>query len=299
MHASIKLIDFSDINQNFKFSLTKHYLLLSGCEDAGILAAFDDAISDGVDIISASFGYAFPTNFTNDTIAIGSFHAMAKGILTVQSAGNSGPSPGFVSSTAPWIFTVAASTIDRQIIDKVVLGDGKTLMGYSVNSFESNVRKAPIPLHNGGSKKCPEADAEICLCLDSDTVKGKIVICPHDSGQIDAYKAGAVGVITKHIPEDNVSQVSVLPSLGLYSKDYELVVSYARSTQNPEAEILKSESVEDKTAPRVARFSSRGPNRIVPEILKPDITAPGVDILAAFSPLSPPSGIYVLITKTS
>jgi hypothetical protein len=73
----------------------------------------------------------------------------------------------------------------------------------------------------------------------------------------------------------------------LDSKDFDLVQSYTYSTKYPVAEILKSDVVQDTTAPKIASFSSRGPNPIVPEIMKPDISAPGIDILAAFSPIAP------------
>lgn len=42
-----------------------------------------------------------------------------------------------------------------------------------------------------------------------------------------------------------------------------------------------------KTAPQVAYFSSRGPSRITPGILKPDELAPGVHILASWVPNRP------------
>ncbi|KAL6280246.1 hypothetical protein ACE6H2_017127 [Prunus campanulata] len=102
----------------------------SGCASADILAAFDDAIADGVDIISTSLGFPFPLEYLEDPIAIGSFHAMKYGILTSSSAGNSGPFPATVSNYAPWILTVAASTIDRRFVAKAVLGNGEI---YSVS----------------------------------------------------------------------------------------------------------------------------------------------------------------------
>lgn len=96
-----------------------------GCATADILAAFDDAIADGVDILSVSLGSPWPFPYMEDPIAIGSFHAMRYGILTSNSAGNSGPYPYSVSNFAPWTLTVAASTIDRKFIASVVLGNGK------------------------------------------------------------------------------------------------------------------------------------------------------------------------------
>ena len=98
----------------------------AGCSSEYILSAFDDAIADGVDVISASLGGDTAYMYEKDPIAIGAFHAMAKGILTVQSAGNNGPNP--TVSVAPWILTVAASTTNRRIVTKVVLGNGKTLV---------------------------------------------------------------------------------------------------------------------------------------------------------------------------
>ncbi|PKI44380.1 hypothetical protein CRG98_035239 [Punica granatum] len=97
------------------------------CEGAGILAAFDDAIADGVDIITVSLGGQFPTPFDVDSIAIGSFHAMSNGILVTHSAGNSGPDRQTVASVAPWVLTVAANTIDRKFISKLELNDGTVL----------------------------------------------------------------------------------------------------------------------------------------------------------------------------
>lgn len=99
------------------------------------MAAFDDAIDDGVNVITISFGYGFVTSFDEDPFTIGAFHAMKKGILTIQPAGNEGPQIAIVSCVAPWILTVAASTIDRHIIDKVVLANGKTLIGNSIKTF--------------------------------------------------------------------------------------------------------------------------------------------------------------------
>lgn len=97
------------------------------CFDTDILAAFDDAIADGVDIISISISYPAAVDIKFDTIAIGAFHAMQKGILTVQSAGNDGPKPGSTASVVPWVFSVGASTIDRLFIDKVALGNGHVI----------------------------------------------------------------------------------------------------------------------------------------------------------------------------
>lgn len=92
------------------------------CFDADILAGFEAAIADGVDVLSVSLG-GDPSDFGQDSIAIGSFHAVQNGITVVCSAGNSGPAPGTVSNVAPWIITVGASTADRLYTNYVAIGD--------------------------------------------------------------------------------------------------------------------------------------------------------------------------------
>ncbi|MED6114896.1 hypothetical protein PIB30_084987 [Stylosanthes scabra] len=258
-----------------------------GCAGASILAAYDDAIADGVDIISISVGYKFAVRLEIDPNAIGSFHAMAKGILVSQSAGNSGALPSSVASIAPWLISVAANTIDRRIVDKVVLGNGKVFIGNTINPFESNRRKIPIALSNGNSGDCPKEYADRCLCLDKKLVNGKIVLCDQYSDDVLKVSGAAGGVV--NVDTGNVGYVSLLPFAPLLPQDYELIKSYRNSTKDPRAEILKSESARDRNAPKVAIFSGRGPNYLIPEILKPDISAPGVDILAAYSPISTPT----------
>ncbi|KAI9196412.1 hypothetical protein LWI28_023716 [Acer negundo] len=124
-------------------------------------------------------------------------------------------------------------------------------------------------------------------CLDSSKVKGKIVMCDDVFGFDVAREAGAAGSIMKNRPSDEIPPTVSLPASALFSKEYNAVLSYKNSTKNPLAEILKSETIKDSAAPIVTRFSSRGPNVIVPEILKPDISAPGLNILAAYSAIAP------------
>lgn len=96
----------------------------SGCYDADILAAFDDAIKDGVDILSISLGPESPQGeYFNDAISVGSFHATSHGILVVSSVGNEGSS-GSATNLAPWMMTVSASSTDRDFTSDIVLGDG-------------------------------------------------------------------------------------------------------------------------------------------------------------------------------
>ncbi|GJX66490.1 cucumisin, partial [Tanacetum coccineum] len=96
------------------------------CSDADILAAFDDAIADGVNIISLSVGGSDPVSYFDDPIAIGAFHAMKNNILTSNSAGNDGPFHGSITSLSPWLLSVAANSIDRKFLTQIVLGNKMT-----------------------------------------------------------------------------------------------------------------------------------------------------------------------------
>ncbi|KAK2989765.1 hypothetical protein RJ640_012705 [Escallonia rubra] len=168
-----------------------------GCLENDILAAFDDAIADGVDIITISVGGNAAGELFSDSIALGSFHAMERGILTVNSAGNNGFQAGSVSSVAPCMLTVAASTIDRRVVDKVVLGNEETFLGNAVNPFMLNGEKYPLAYGKDVTSSCDESNAGLCIeeCLDKDLVKGKIVLCHNNHGMVTANKAGAPGSI--------------------------------------------------------------------------------------------------------
>lgn len=101
------------------------------CSAADILKAFDEAIHDGVDVLSLSIGSSSPL-FSDvderDGIATGSFHAVARGITVVCAAANDGPSAQTVTNTAPWVITVAASTMDRAFPTSITIGNNKTFL---------------------------------------------------------------------------------------------------------------------------------------------------------------------------
>ncbi|KAG8052598.1 hypothetical protein GUJ93_ZPchr0001g31970 [Zizania palustris] len=99
---------------------------LGGCASSTVLKAIDDAVADGVDVVSISIGMssAFQSDFITDPIVLGAFHAHQKGVLVVYSGGNDGPNPYTVVNSAPWILTVSASSIDRTFQSSIVLGNG-------------------------------------------------------------------------------------------------------------------------------------------------------------------------------
>ncbi|KAK4423636.1 Subtilisin-like protease SBT4.4 [Sesamum alatum] len=265
-----------------------------GCESVDLLSAFDDAVADGVDIISLSLGGGI-LDIKDDVVAIGALHAMQKGILTVNAAGNSGRGRGRNSSTAsvaPWLFSVAASTTDRQIVTKVALGNGATIIGKGVNSFKPKSTKFALIHGKNATSTCTRKEAKSCEdgCLNSRLVKGKILICEDANRQRQAMDAGAYGVI--EMADDEFSSVTAMPASEISPQNIRQIQDYAKNSTMPVANILTSESTKQSNAPIVARFSSRGPNLLIPEIMKPDVTAPGVEILAAYSPKESPSNYH-------
>ncbi|XP_020236057.1 CO(2)-response secreted protease [Cajanus cajan] len=269
------------------------------CDGSAILAAFDDAIADGVDVLSLSLGGLpeTPAELINDTVAIGAFHAVERGIVVVCAAGNDGPSPYSVVNDAPWILTVAASTIDRDLQSDVVLGDNTIIKGRAIN-FSPLSNSPKYPIIYGESAKANStniADARQCHedSLDGNKVKGKIVVCDgKDDGyvsntytKIDSVKAlGGIGLV--HISEEDGAvafNYVDYPATVITFKDGARLLQYINSTNNPVATVLPTIIVPDyKPAPMVVRFSSRGPSSLSSNILKPDIAAPGVNILAAW-----------------
>ncbi|GMH15747.1 hypothetical protein Nepgr_017588 [Nepenthes gracilis] len=270
------------------------------CFSADILEAFDVAIHDGVDVISMSLGGS-PSEYFEDGMSIGAFHAVRNGILVVCSAGNDGPDPGTVSNISPWMFTVGASTMDREFEAFVQLANGKIFKGKSMSPpmpearFYSLISAAQAKAANASAK-----DALLCKpgTLDPKKVEGKIMAClrgenPRMEKSMVAYRAGAIAMILcndEADANDLNADPHILPASHVSYHDGAEVFAYINSTIDPVGFITEPYAVlGTRPAPFMASFSSRGPNIITPEILKPDITAPGVDVIAAYSGAVSPS----------
>ncbi|XP_030534543.1 CO(2)-response secreted protease-like isoform X3 [Rhodamnia argentea] len=277
-----------------------------GCSGSVILKAMDDAIKDGVDIISISIGSSsiFQADYLHDPIAIGAFHAEQMGVLVVCSGGNDGPDSYTVVNTAPWIFTAAASSIDRDLQSAVVLGNGRTFKGSAINlSNLTRSKKYPlVSAKNAAANFTPADEARNCLpgSIDRTKVAGKIVICidtdPMGSTRIKTLvveDAKAKGMILISENQNGVPFDSgVFPFTQVDHVAGYKILKYISSAKYPTANILETTTVSDqRPAPTVASFSSRGPGDLTENILKPDIMAPGVAILAADIPKNDPGSV--------
>ncbi|XP_074578822.1 subtilisin-like protease 4 [Curcuma longa] len=258
-----------------------------GCQAYDILAGMDAAVEDGVDVLSLSLG-GDPTPFYEEPISIGGFHAMSRGIFVSCAAGNSGPSPSTVSNDAPWLLTVAASTMDRSFSATVKLGDGRQFRGqslYQPRSF-SPKKKHPLVFLGGNASFCLDGS------LDRVDVKGKIVFCDRGGsptiprGQV-VKQAGGAGMVLANDLESGYSTYASLhavPASHIPYADGLKIKAYINSTARPTAAIVFDGAVTHvPRSPAITAFSSRGPSQITPGILKPDITGPGVNVLAAWN----------------
>ncbi|CAN1120902.1 unnamed protein product, partial [Linum perenne] len=261
-----------------------------GCSESDILAAFDYDIADGVDIISLSVGGP-ALEYFKDSVAIRAFHSMKNGILTSNSACNTGPQPGTVTNCSPWSLSVAASTIDRKFTTGVKLGNGKIYQGSSINTQTSKkhplVYAGDVPNrkagHNSSTSRFCSPDS-----LDKKHVKGKIVHCDNVILGDEAIRASAFGSSMSLSFTEDVAFNLPLPVSILTQAD---IIDYIHSSSDPNATILKTRHHKIAASPYVINFSSRGPNPITTDILKPDIAAPGVNILAAWSQGTTVTGI--------
>ncbi|KAL5714295.1 hypothetical protein ACHQM5_016276 [Ranunculus cassubicifolius] len=264
-----------------------------------VLAGMDQAIADGVDIMSLSLGLD-QTPYFNDVISIASLSAIEKGIVVVCAAGNDGPQKSSTYNGAPWIITVGAGTIDRSFVATLTLANGLALEGTSYFPLGVYITNAPLYYgeNNINKANCDQA------ALDRSEVRGKVVLCNggRDTvGQMDELeRVGAIAGIFSGDSTDADPEDYTMPGLFLQSGDGFLVKNYVKGTNNSMVKEMKFviTKVGVKPAPQVASFSSRGPDPITPTILKPDILAPGQDVLAAVAPNKPFTtiGKYDLVT---
>ncbi|XP_047085905.1 subtilisin-like protease SBT1.6 [Lolium rigidum] len=274
----------------------------AGCLDSDILAGFDRAVADGVDVISVSIGggNGAVSPFYIDPIAIGSYGAVSRGVFVATSAGNEGPAPMSVTNLAPWVATVGAGTIDRSFPAEIVLGDGRRLSGVSLYSGKPLANNTMLSLYYPG--RSGGLSASLCMenSIDPSLVAGKIVICDRGSsprvakGVVVKDAGGAAMVLANGEAngEGLIGDAHVLPACSVGESEGDALKAYAANITNPTATIVfRGTVIGVKPAPLVASFSARGPNGLVPEILKPDFIAPGVNILAAWTGATGPTGL--------
>ena len=261
--------------------------------NSDLVAAIDRAVADGVDVINYSIS-GTRTNF-RDPVEIAFLYATDAGVFVATSAGNNGPTSSTVAHPSPWVTTVAAGTHNRSAIGSVTMG-GATYFGASLAASA-----VTAPVVNSTAVGMSGADANaIALCfsaaanggtpaLDPALVAGKIVVCDRGvTARVDkslaVFQAGGVGMVLVNPTANSLNaDFHSVPTVHLQNTDYVAVHAYA-ATAGATATIAKATIDYTTPAPYTASFSSRGPLLASPSLLKPDVIAPGQDILAAVAP---------------
>ncbi|KAJ7978229.1 Subtilisin-like protease [Quillaja saponaria] len=246
-----------------------------------VLAGLDQAIADGVDVISISMGFD-DVPLYQDPIAIASFAAMEKGVVVSSSAGNEGPDLGTLHNGIPWVLTVAAGTIDRSFAGTLTLGNGQTIVGWTLFPASAIVENLPL-VYNKSLSACnstellSNAPAGIILCDATENVFEQI---DHITGSI---VLGAVFISDD--PQLFESGTLSCPGVVISKNDAPKVIQYAKNHASPLASITFQQTfIGTKPSPAAASYSSRGPSPSYSGILKPDVMAPGTKVLAAWIP---------------
>jgi len=261
------------------------------CLDSDTMAAIDQAVKDGVNIINYSVS-GTQTDY-NDPVEQAFLGATAAGVFVNASAGNDGGNT--VAHMSPWITTVAASTSDKQMLATLSMDNGQA---FTARSASTGTPKASLILASAAARFAPFNDTNILarLCapnsLDPNKAAGRIIVCDRGSvGRVDkaaeVKRAGGIGMVllntSPYINDLQVDQTAV-PAAHFGMEARQAIRGYAAQ---PGAAATLSAAVQTpgKVAPVMAGFSSRGPNLADSDILKPDLTAPGVEILAAAVPV--------------
>jgi hypothetical protein len=247
--------------------------------DADLVDAIDQAVADGVNVINYSIGVAGGGSPPTDPTEQAFLDAYAAGVFVAASAGNSGPGASTVDHIAGWITTVAASTQNRAFDSTLSLqasgGATLTLHGASITAGVASFTPVVIP-----------ADT---LCLNPfapGSVTGKIVACQRgvnarvDKG-FNVKQGGAVGMILYNAAlADTETDNHWLPTVHL--ADGTSFVAFMGSHTGVMAKFTQGTPTA-ALGDVMAAFSSRGP-AADGAFIKPDITAPGVQVLAGHTP---------------
>ena len=264
-----------------------------GCNTIDLLAAINQAVTDGVDVINYSIGGGSATTTYSPTDAA-FLNASAAGIFVAASAGNDGPSESTLDNAAPWETTVAASTIP-DYEGTVVLGNGAKYSGAGITVVGNFPTSGTAPLvlaEDHPAAGATAADANLCLPGSLGSVTGQIVVCDRgnnaraEKSEVVAA-AGGIGMVLVNVPggaDDVDNDFHAVPTVHTFSANHDAIHAYAHAA-GATAVLQEGNTTGSATpVPQIAGFSSHGPVLAAgSDVLKPDISAPGVSILAAYA----------------
>jgi subtilisin family serine protease len=267
----------------------------SGCPGAAIIAALDDAVADGVDVLNYSIsGGGDPWRSSTE---LGFLAAQEAGIFSAVSAGNGGPNAYTTPKSAPWYTVVGASTHGRTIAFDKEIGaftGGDTALASLEGGSATDGITAKI-VWAGDYTNSNDAGGDPAQCLQpfpADTFDGEIVVC--DRGAIartqkaeNVADGGAGGYVLGNIDGGSntvANDVYVVPGIHMNAANGNALRTWLASGTDHMATITAAAGeLVIGQADDMAGFSSRGPNYAVADIMSPSVTAPGVSIYAAYS----------------
>ncbi|SNT61109.1 PA domain-containing protein [Asanoa hainanensis] len=284
------------------------YANAAGTQSTGnsvdIVAAIDQAVADGVDVINYSIG---DNNDGFGAVEFAFLNAANAGVFVATSAGNAGPGASTVDNGMPWTTTVAAGTHDRSSTKTLTLGNGQVFQG--VGTGPAAVSAPVVDARTSGAAGSTELLAAQCVStppqLDPAKVAGKIVLCERgNNARVDkslaVKNAGGVGMIQFNPTANTLNaDYHAVPSIHVDQAAGAAVKAYIAAGGTPTATISAASNAKVR-APVVATFSSRGPGPSSGgDLIKPDIMAPGVDVVAATGPESHNGNLWDTNSGTS
>ena len=280
----------------------------ASCNTSDLARAVDAAVADGVDIISYSIGSSMREVTAPDDIAL--MTATKAGVLAVVAAGNDGPNLATIGSPAggPWVLTAAASSrAGESSVEAFQVSTPPSIAGkyasrealFSPPLADRDPIEAKLVLVDDDDTSLPSGSMGItsdgCQPLvNGDEVSGNIALmqrsgCLFTDMVKNAEDAGAIAALVYNIAGDPIvmfgeSGLVDIPALMIGQADANLILAEMDADNEVTVVLEKSFLLTSTDAgDLMARFSARGPGPVA-DILKPDVTAPGVNIIAGFTP---------------
>jgi subtilisin family serine protease len=261
---------------------------LEGCFQSDSAAAVQKAIQDRVDVIN--FSISGGNNPYADPVSLAFLDAYNAGVFVAASAGNSGPGADTVAHREPWVTTVAASTANRAFQNTTTVTDGLASVSFTGTSLTVGV--GPAPLVSAGD--APYNDPFCANGTADGAFTGKVVVCQRGAGigrvqkGFNVKQRGAVGMVLYNNAA-NVTDLETdnhfLPTSHIQFAQGQSLLAFLATHVGVQATLTAGVKAAQQ-GDVMASFSSRGGPLQPLGVSKPDVTAPGVQILAAHTPVS-------------
>ncbi|MEQ4520003.1 S8 family peptidase [Pseudarthrobacter sp. B907] len=277
-----------------------------GCYSSSSVAAVEQAIEDGVDVLNYSISGSATSVI--DPVSVAFLNAASTGIFVAASAGNSGPTASTVNHGAPWVTTVAASSFSQELQGTVEFADGTKFRGASIMNKE--VKDAGVVLAASAAAANPPSSPALCGpgTLDPAKVAGKVVVC--DRGVVarvdksaEVARGGGVGMILVNLSNSSLdTDQHAVPTVHVNPPATQAIKDKVTATPGIKVSLVNKDTtgLPLEAQPQIAGFSSRGPLLATQsDLLKPDVAAPGVAVLAGVSPIGADGAKFGFMSGTS